>query len=40
MCCVCRQKKKKVAAEEHESDSEHGDFDPNALREHEEFTKV
>ncbi|GIL77107.1 hypothetical protein Vretimale_3121 [Volvox reticuliferus] len=32
--------KKKVAAEEHDSDSEHADFDPNALREHEEFTKV
>ena len=23
-----------------ESDSDHGDFDPTALREHEEFTKV
>eukprot|EP00198_Chlamydomonas_reinhardtii_P006421 XP_001695757.1 MYST family histone acetyltransferase [Chlamydomonas reinhardtii] len=32
--------KKKQAAEEHDSDSEHADFDPNALREHEEFTKV
>ncbi|GFR41961.1 hypothetical protein Agub_g2758 [Astrephomene gubernaculifera] len=32
--------KKKVAAEEHDSDSEHADFDPNQLREHEEFTKV
>ena len=26
--------------DDHESDSEHGDFDQNALREHEEFTKV
>jgi hypothetical protein len=37
----CRKgQKKKMAAEEHDSDSEHADFDPNALREHEEFTKV
>lgn len=34
------QKKKKVAAEEHDSDSEHAEFDASALREHEEFTKV
>eukprot|EP00798_Chlamydomonas_sp_ICE-L_P023143 gene23143-30347_t len=33
-------RKKKVAADEHDSDSEHGDFDQNALREHEEFTKL
>jgi len=26
--------------EEHSSDEEHGDFDPQQLREHEEFTKV
>jgi len=32
------RRKKKFVAEE--SDSDHGDFDPNALREHEEFTKV
>lgn len=34
--CACS--KKKAIAEE--SDSDHGDFDPNALREHEEFTKA
>ncbi len=32
------RKKKKIADEEH--DEEHADFDANALREHEEFTKV
>ena len=32
----CRRKKAVLE----ESDSEHGEFDPNALREHEEFTKV
>ena len=32
--------KKKARVEEHSSDEEHGDFDPQQLREHEEFTKV
>jgi hypothetical protein len=32
--------KKKSRVEEHSSDEEHGDFDPQQLREHEEFTKV
>ena len=34
------RKKKKVVVEEHDSDSDHGDFDVTALRDHEEFTKV
>jgi hypothetical protein len=33
-------RRKKVLADDHDSDSDHGDFDPNALREHEEFTKA
>jgi hypothetical protein len=32
--------KKKSRVEEHSSDEEHGDFDPQQLREHEEFTKA
>lgn len=35
-----KPKKKARPAEEHSSDEEHGDFDPQQLREHEEFTKV
>ncbi|GAX84744.1 hypothetical protein CEUSTIGMA_g12166.t1 [Chlamydomonas eustigma] len=34
------RKKKKVTADDHDSDSDHGDFDATALKEHEEFTKV
>ena len=34
-----RQKKKKVV-EELSDDSDHGDFDAQQVREHEEFTKV
>ena len=34
------RKKKKVIVEDHDSDSDHGDFDVTALRDHEEFTKV
>jgi histone acetyltransferase MYST1 len=33
-------RRKRILADEHDSDSDHGDFDVNALREHEEFTKV
>jgi len=33
-------RKKKKVVEGHDSDSEHADFDPQQLREHEEFTKV
>ena len=33
-------RKKKKVIEEHDSDSDHGDFDATQLREHEEFTKV
>ena len=35
-----KPKKKARAEEAHSSDEEHGDFDPQQLREHEEFTKV
>ncbi|KAF6266503.1 MYST family histone acetyltransferase [Scenedesmus sp. NREL 46B-D3] len=36
--CSCRKRKKVV--EEMSDDEDHGDFDPQQLREHEEFTKV
>ncbi|KAL6750306.1 acyl-CoA N-acyltransferase [Haematococcus lacustris] len=34
------KKKKRMLADDPDSDSDHGDFDVNALREHEEFTKL
>jgi hypothetical protein len=39
-CLLCAARRKKMVADDHDSDSDHGDFDPNALREHEEFTKA
>jgi hypothetical protein len=35
-----RARKRKKVVEEMSDDEDHGDFDPQQLREHEEFTKV
>lgn len=40
MCCLCLFRKRKKVEEPLSDDEDHGDFDPQQLREHEEFTKV
>jgi hypothetical protein len=41
LCCAgCAGRKRKKVEEPMSDDEDHGDFDPQQLREHEEFTKV